>query len=414
MDANAQTQEPAARYFRGTAFVDGALVEDAAVSYQGDRIVYAGPFSEFRNDEGASESVLAEAEMLIPGLVDLHVHGIAGVDFSTASSDEISRGLHELHKAGTTTAQISLVTLPADQMIAAIENCAAACHDALSAGIHLEGPFLSLARAGAQDRSAILDVDLDLAEELVLAGQGQVRCMTLAPELPQADDLVQLLASHGVLPAFGHTDATHEQMQQALVHAREQLASAGFPGYTEVPLITHLFNGMPPFHHRDSGAVGAIVKSASRKGVVIELIADGQHVDYDVLNFVFGIVQSSNLVIVSDAMAGTKAPDGTYSLGTATVRVTRDGSGDSSARLLHEGQELLAGGAMTLLDSLRATTREGVAFERVLEAMTRIPAGVLGLEDELGRIHRGFRADLVVIDSNFEPTTVIRAGEQVL
>lgn len=409
-----QTQETGARYFRGKAYVDGRVVDDAAISFLGDRIVYAGPFDDFRNDEAASATVIPDGHLIIPGLIDLHVHGIAGVDFSTADATEVSRGLRELHRAGTTTAQISLVTLPSEELFRAIENCTAACHEALAAGIHLEGPFLSPSRAGAQQRSAILPVDLDLAEELVLAAEGQVRCMTLAPELEQADELVQLLASHGVLPAFGHTDASHDQMQTALVHAREQLASAGFHGYTEVPLVTHLFNAMPPIHHRDPGAAGAALKSASRRGVVVELIADGQHVDYDVLNFVFSIVRSSNLVIVSDAMAGTKAPEGNYSLGNAEVTVSRTEEGDYVARLHVDGQEHLAGGAMTLLDSLRTTTRNGVDLSRVLDAMTRIPAGVLGLEDELGRLHRGFRADLVVVDEDFDPTTVIRAGEQIL
>lgn len=402
-----------ARYFRGKAYVDGRVVEDAAISFMGDRIVYAGPFSDFRNDEAASATTIPDGYMIIPGLIDLHVHGIAGVDFSTASAEEISRGLSELHRAGTTTAQISLVTLPTEELFRAIENCTAACHDAQAAGIHLEGPFLSPARAGAQDSSSILPVDLDLASELVLAGQGQVRCMTLAPELDQAEELVQLLASHGVLPAFGHTDATGAQMHKAFEHAREQLASAGFHGYTEVPLVTHLFNAMPQIHHRDPGAAGAAMKSASRHGVVVELIADGQHVDYDVLNFVFRIVRSSNVVIVSDAMAGTKAPEGHYKLGKADVTVTRTEAGDYTARATIDGEEHLAGGAMTLLDSLRATTRAGVEISRVLDAMTRIPAGVLGLEDELGRLHRGFRADLVIVDENFDPTTVVRAGEQI-
>lgn len=413
MYADAQTNSNHARYFRGKAYVDGTVVEDAAVSYQGDRIVYAGPFAEFRNDESAVETALPAGHMVIPGLVDLHVHGIAGVDFSTASADDVARGLHELHRAGTTTAQISLVTLPHADLLTAIEQCTSACHDNLAAGIHLEGPFLSPDRAGAQDGSAILDIDLELAEELVLAGEGRVRCMTLAPELPRTSELVELLASHGVLPAFGHTNASAQQMTAALAEAREQLESAGFSGYTEVPLITHLFNAMPVFHHREPGAVGAALKAASLRGAVLELIADGHHVNYEVLNFVFRIVQSSNIVIVSDSMAGTQAPEGKYALGASEVNVTRQASGDFTAELMVDGELHLAGGTMTLLDALRETTKNGVELSRVLDAMTKIPAGVLGLEDELGLIHRGFRADLVVVDQNFEPTEVIRAGEKL-
>lgn len=399
-------QGTARLWIKGRAVSDGRTVEDAAVAFEGDRISFAGPAAEFERtaDFGTYARVDAPADaVLLPGLVDLHCHGAFGGDFPGSDTDAVAGAVDFLHRAGTTTLLASIVAAPYDEMLAAAERLAGFAEDGLIAGIHAEGPFLSPARCGAQLAAELAEPDPDFVDELVGAARGQLRTMTYAPELEGSDALVEQLASHGVVPSIGHTDADAAQTAASLRLAAEELASAGFDGYTERPIVTHLFNAMPGLHHRSPGPVAACLEAASEGRAVLELIGDGTHLSPDTVRMVFSLVGAESVALVTDSMQATGLPDGSYSLGGARVDVL-----SGVARLASGG--VLAGGTSTLLDVVRTTVASGVPWEDAVTSATAVPAAVLGLADEVGSLHLGFRADVVVVDADCRLLAVYRQG----
>lgn len=226
--------------------------------------------------------------------------------------------------------------------------------------------------------------------------------MTYAPELPGAQALVRTLVELGVIPSLGHTDASARTTSDSLSQAADLLRSSPREAGAR-PTVTHLFNGMPPLHHRQPGPVAACLRLAAAGTVAVELVADGVHLDPETVQMVFALVGSANIVLVTDSMAATGLPDGDYDLGPARVVVT---SGE--ARLRSNGS--LAGGTATLLDVVRRTIAGGVAPEAAVLSATAVPATLLGLNDEVGSLRSGLLADIVAVDRDFRPVKVFRRG----
>lgn len=385
---------------------DGQQVSDGALAIEGDRITFAGNRDDFNAWEEAAnytEYPVPEDSILIPGLVDIHCHGAAGGDFSSPDHSGVGKAVDFLHRAGTTTVIASLVSADHAQMLQACEILAEYAESGLLAGIHAEGPFLSEERCGAQYPGFLTDPDPEFVNELVMAARGQLRTMTFAPELGDSEELIQALVSHGIVPAVGHTAASSQQTRQALEQAREELQSAGVDGFTERPLVTHLFNAMPPLHHRDPGPVAAALELAASDNAVLELIADGVHLAADTVRMVFALVGAKRIALVSDSMAATGLADGQYTLGPARVTVA-----DGRAHL-SDGDKL-AGSTATLLEVLRQTVASGVPLVRAVVSATKVPASLIGLADEAGRLHQGFVANVLVLDPELELRRVFRNG----
>ena len=382
-------------------------VDAGLVATEDDRIVFAGPAAEFDAAFGPSfggtELDLPADAVLLPGLVDLHCHGAAGVDFPNADEDEARRALAFLHGRGTTTLLASLVTAPREALLDGIGLYTRLDAEDLVAGIHLEGPFLSHARCGAQNPEFLLEPDLDLAAELIEASDGTLVTMTYAPELPRAAALVDLLTAHGVTPSLGHTDCDDATAAASLEQARDGLSAAGFDGAEGLPTVTHLFNGMPSLHHRSPGPVAACLRDASRGDAVVELVADGVHLDPATVRTVFELVGAANIALVTDSMAAAGLGDGRYTLGPSAVTV--DGG---IATLDSTGS--IAGGTATLIEVVALTAAAGVPLEDAVLAATAVPAAVLGRSDEIGSLRRGLRADFVAADAGLRPVAVVRAG----
>jgi N-acetylglucosamine-6-phosphate deacetylase len=397
---------PDALLLTGTLLTDGTTVPDGAVAMMDGRIAYAGPRAGL--DSAALPSLrdlqLPRGSLLLPGLVDLHCHGAAGGDFPGGDAAAARTAVEFLHRSGTTTLLASLVTAPREDLVRSARELKVLAEEGLIAGLHAEGPFLSHARCGAQDPRFLLDPDLGFLAELAGAAGGHLRTMTYAPELAGAADLVQAMVAHGVVPSLGHTDADTRTTADSLTHAADLLAASGTGGAR--PTVTHLFNGMPPLHHRSPGPVAACLRLAAAGRVAVELVADGVHLDPETVRMVFALAGAANVALVTDSMAATGLPDGEYELGPAGV-VVRDGE----ARL--RGSGALAGGTATLLDVVRRTIAAGVdAAETVLSA-TAVPAAVLGLSGEVGSLRTGLRADVVVVDSGFRPALVLRRGQLI-
>ena len=336
---------------------------------------------------------------VLPGFVDLHVHGGGGWSFSEGPPDDARRAAAFHREHGSTTLVASLVTAPLADLEARVAMLAGLADEGAIAGIHLEGPFLSAARCGAQDPRHMLAPDLAAFERLDAAAAGHLCVITIAPELPGATALIKAAAQAGVTVAVGHTDATADVTSAAV--------DAG------VTHATHLFNGMRPLHHREPGPAGALL---DRDEVTCEVIADGVHLHDTVIRLVARAAGPDRLVLVTDAMAAAGMPDGCYRLGSMRVDVAR-----GVARLAADGEPgpasaagtsgAIAGSTATMANVVRRAVAAGVPVTTVAAAASTTPARVLGLGHRIGALRAGLEANLVVCDEEFRLRAVMRRGE---
>ncbi|HYV60865.1 MAG TPA: amidohydrolase family protein [Acidimicrobiia bacterium] len=306
----------------------------------------------------------AGSALLAPGLIDLQVNGVDDDDFATADAAGWRRAARAQLERGVTAFCPTLVTAPLDRYDDALEHVSAARHDLAGAplpsvlGVHLEGPFLGGA-PGAHPVDLVRAVDLAWLQHLLAAFPDVVTIVTLAPEADPGLAATRFLSDRGVTVALGHSTATYDE-----VHAA---ADAG------ARLVTHLFNGMAPLHHREPGLAGAALED---ERLTPTLIADLVHVHPAALRL--AIAHKRNVALVTDRVA------------TVGLRVSEDGT----ARL---ADGTIAGSTLTMDGAVRNVVATGVAVERAIEMATVIPAGALGLTDR-GRLAPGTRADIVAFD----------------
>lgn len=327
--------------------------------------------------------------ILSPGFVDVHCHGGGGHSF--AEGPQQARQAAAAHRAqGTTTLLASLVTDPLPALRESLQSLAPLVEVGELAGVHLEGPWLSPQHKGAHSEEFLQPPRPEDVADLL--STGTVAMVTLAPELPGGLDAVRQMVSHGAVAAVGHTDATYQQVSQAL----DAGASAG----------THLFNAMRGLHHREPGPAGALLEHGS---AFLELIADGVHLHPAMLRLIFA-QHAERAVLVSDAMAAAAAEDGDYRLGSLLVRVR---GGEARVVAADGTAGAIAGSTLTVGAAVRFAVQEaGVPAEQALTAATANPAAMLGL-DEVGSLAEGGRADLVVLDEEFGVERVMQAGAWV-
>jgi N-acetylglucosamine-6-phosphate deacetylase len=322
---------------------------------------------------------------IVPGFVDIHVHGGGGYTFTTADPEQ-ARGAASFHLAhGTTTLLASLVSSPYELMLEATKAYAPLVADGVLGGLHYEGPYLSQVRCGAQNPAYLRDPSIDELTSLLAIADGAVRMVTLAPELPGALPAIDLLVRNGVVAAIGHTDASYEQTRAAI----EAGASVG----------THLFNGMPPPHHRAPGPVYALLGAA---GVVCELVADGHHLHDGTLRFAAAAAGPRRTALVTDALVAAGLPDGRYDLGGQPVEVC-----GGQARLA--GTDSIAGSTLTMDAALRRTVQVGVSLVDTVRMASTTPARAIGRTD-IGVLAPGARADLVELDEQLQVVRVMLRG----
>lgn len=397
-DSPALTAELA---LHGTAVLEQGLVPDALLLIGGGDILWAGPAAHAPQHRAAR--TLAHDGLLLPGLVDLHCHGGGGASFPDASdAAEMLTAVREHRRHGTTSLVASLVTADAAMLRERVRDLSQLAADGEIAAIHLEGPFLSVERRGAQNPEHIVDGDAELVRELAAIAGGALATMTVAPEVEGADGVIEALADVGAVPSLGHTDGSSSQMTDAISTARTALRRQR--GRSPLPTATHLFNGMRPIHHRDPGPALAALDAAARGELVVEVIADGVHLDARTVAHVFSIAAEDTVVLVTDAMAAAGMPEGQYRLGALDVTV------EAGIATL-TGAGAIAGGTAHLLDVLRfAVLEAGVDLVQAVRAASSVPAAVLGLQDRIGSLAAGRRADVVLADAQLNPVSVLRAG----
>ena len=316
-----------------------------------------------------------------PGFVDLQVNGFAGIDFLSADAEGYRLAGEALLETGVTAYLPTFITSPEEQLLAALREVPRGGDGPRVLGAHLEGPFLSALRLGIHSADSRRNPDVDLLERLLDAGP--VRLVTLAPELPGATKVIERLLRREIAVSCGHSDADAEQANRAF--------DLG------VRSVTHLFNAMRPFHHRDPGIVGAAL---ARPEVVIQLILDWVHVAPVTAAMVWQAAQG-RVALVTDSVAGAGLDDGAYRLGELDVEI-RDGvaRGPTGA---------LAGSTLTMIDAVRNLHSLGVPLEDAIGAATEVPARVLRLP-ATGRVGVGLPADLVVLSDELEVERVLVEG----
>ena len=316
-----------------------------------------------------------------PGFVDLQVNGFAGIDFLSADAEGYRLAGEALLETGVTAYLPTFITSPEEQLLAALREVPRGGDGPRVLGAHLEGPFLSALRLGIHSADSRRNPDVDLLERLLDAGP--VRLVTLAPELPGATKVIERLLRREIAVSCGHSDADAEQANRAF--------DLG------VRSVTHLFNAMRPFHHRDPGIVGAAL---ARPEVVVQLILDWVHVAPVTAAMVWQAAQG-RVALVTDSVAGAGLNDGAYRLGELDVEI-RDGvaRGPTGA---------LAGSTLTMIDAVRNLHSLGVPLEDAIGAATEVPARVLRLP-ATGRVGVGLPADLVVLSDELEVERVLVEG----
>ena len=372
---------------------DGSETADAWVEMRGGTIAAVGEGETWRSRTSsatviAARDVAGPGAILTPGFVDIHGHGGGGFSYESDESD--IRAARALHLArGTTRAVLSLVSGSLEHLTAQAARIAAMTHtDAGILGTHLEGPFLDPGHRGAHDPAVLREATPDAVAALLAAGAGTIRQVTLAPELPGAAEAIRTFVDAGVAVAVGHTDADAEATRAAF--------EAG------ATILTHAFNAMPPLHHRAPGPVGA---ATADPRVTLEVIADGVHVDPELIRILFAAAPG-RIALITDAMAAAGARDGRYTLGELEVDVV-----DGVARVA--GTSTIAGSTLTQDAALRVALEAGIDLPSAVDALTRAPAAAIGVDDRLGILREGFAADAVLLDAALAPRAVWLDGRRM-
>ncbi len=358
---------------------------DGWVLFDGDTITAVGS----GEAPDAAERIDLEGARLTPGFVDMHGHGGGGHAFDDGGEDlAAALATHRAH--GVTRSVVSLVANPLAALRSSLAEIAeVAASDPLVLGTHLEGPFLAPGRRGAHHADYLREPDLVDVQQLIDAAHGTLRQITIAPELPGADDAIDALVAAGVRVAVGHTEADFETAARAF----DRGAS----------ILTHAFNAMNGIHHREPGPV---IAAMSDERVTLEVILDGYHVHDAIAALAFDEAPG-RVALITDAMAAAGSADGDYRLGSLNVTV-RDGLA------LLSGTETIAGSTLTLDAALRrAVDVVGLPWPDAVGAVTAVPARALGYGDRLGLLEPGYAADAVALDADGRVTGVWAAGARL-
>ncbi|MEM5774295.1 MAG: N-acetylglucosamine-6-phosphate deacetylase, partial [Anaerolineaceae bacterium] len=349
---------------------------DHTLVLEGDRILQIAASADAPLPARTDTVIDAAGMYVSPGLIDLHIHGCAGADTMDAAPDTlpaISRFLAAHGVTGFLPTTISASPAALQNAVSAYRLYRGNCRGARPLGLHLEGPYLNPGYTGAQP-AAHLRLP-DPAEYLPWLADGDVRVITLAPEVDGALDLIREAAQHGVRTAAGHTDASYEQALEAV--------EAG------LRLSVHTFNGMGPLHHRRPGLLGAAL---SDERVFCELIADGVHIHPAVLRMAVRAKGLIRALLVTDSMRAAGLPDGEYDLGGQPIRVQAGTAVTAAGNL--------AGSTLTLDQAVRnAMQMCGLPFADAVQMASLTPACALGFEARKGALAPGADADVVLWDA---------------
>lgn len=376
-----------------TIYGENGMIEDGFLLTNGEKIEACGPMENIpESAETAEPMPLPESYKVLPGMIDVHIHGANGADVMDGTREALKTMAEALPKEGTTSFLATTMTQDKETIEHALENA----KDYLSAenrpgtaeilGIHLEGPFISAKRCGAQPLNDIIPPDLSLFKEWQQMSGNNIKLVTIAPELEGALELISYLKEAGVIASVSHSDAGLEEMKAGI--------KAG------VSHVTHLFNGMRGLHHREPGVAGSALLYPE---LTAEVIADGIHVHPAVVKLAFRQKQKEGIILITDAMRAKCLQNGTYTLGGQEVfvkgkqAVLKDGTlAGSILKMNQAAQNMLEFSECTLEDIVYMTAVN--------------PAKQLGVFERKGSIRNGKDADLIILNEDNEVVLTLCKG----
>lgn len=378
---------------------NGGSFEPLTILTEEDKIVSLN--AELPANFDKTEKIIdASGCYVIPGLTDIHFHGCDGYDFCDGNYEALAAiSSYEL-KNGITDICPATMTLEKEELYRILENAAGfaakqiACSksarepEADLIGIHLEGPFISPHKKGAQNGDFIQKPDLSLLASFQEKAKGLIRLITIAPEMPGALDCIREFGSK-ISFSVGHTEADYETAKKAMDNGALH--------------VTHLYNAMPPFTHRAPGVIGA---AADTPGCMVELICDGIHIDPAVVRATFKLFGDDNVILISDSMSATGKPDGDYSLGGQAVTV--------KGKLATLADGTIAGSVTNLYSCLKGAVEMGIPLVYAVKAATINPCRSIGAEKELGSIEPGKKAHFLLLDTKDLSIKAIIKGQAVI
>lgn len=361
----------------GLVFNENCIFETKDIFIENGKIVAS------YNEVSDKTEVDANGKYVIPGLIDTHIHGATGHDFCDKDVDGLIVIAKYLKSQGITAFCPTSMTLKKDLLreifLTATEKLPNDC--AVIAGIHMEGPFLSIEKKGAQDSTYIINPEIDMFKELNRACNNMIKIITMAPEGDGGIEFIKEM-SKTVQISIGHTTADYDTAKKAFDNGARK--------------VTHIFNAMPAFNHRNPSVVGA---SLDNEDVFVELISDGIHIHPSMVRATFKMFGDSRVVLVSDGMMATGMTNGTYELGGQEVTMK-----DRKA-VLNDGT--IAGSATNLFDCMKKAISFGIPIESAIKSCTKTPAISIGVFDEMGSLAVGKLANIVIMDRELNIQQVI-------
>ncbi|MBQ0138764.1 MAG: N-acetylglucosamine-6-phosphate deacetylase [Kurthia sp.] len=342
------------------------------------------------NKEAALE-IDGQGNYLFPGFIDMHIHGSAGVDTMDATPETLHEMAKSLPKEGVTGFLATTMTQKPESIEKALKNIAEFENNEDEAevlGVHVEGPFISPKRVGAQPEEYVILPTVERFNKWQQLSGGKIKEITMAPEVEGGFEFVKELAQQGIIVSIGHSDASYEEVEKAMQLGAKQ--------------ATHLYNQMRPFHHRDPGVVGGTLMIDEIK---TEIIVDFIHSHPKAVEFAYRIKGASNIILITDAMRAKGVPFGDYDLGGQMVHVTEKGA--------HLPNGALAGSILTMdvaLKNMQQAT--GCSFEELVAMSSTNAANQMNL-DTKGRVEVGADADLVILNKDFTIQKTIKKGKVI-
>jgi N-acetylglucosamine-6-phosphate deacetylase len=365
-------------------YSEDILIENGFIKINNGKIVEIGSMEELEKENEFEVIELPGHYKAIPGLIDVHIHGVNGADTMDATKEALDTMVTALPKEGTTSFLATTMTQEGKQIENALINAAQYIEKqkpngkAEILGLHLEGPFVNAKRAGAQPIQHIIDPDLALFQKWQSLTNGNIKLVTLAPERPGGLDMIRYLKSNGIIASIGHTDATFDEVDEAIDAGANH--------------VTHLFNQMRGLHHREPGVVGA---AFLRDELKAEIIVDGVHVRPEMVKLAFKQKQSEGLILITDSMRAKCLKNGKYDLGGQEVTVK------NGKAVLEDGT--LAGSILKLGHAVKnIIAYTGCPLEDAIEMASVNPAKQLNIYDRKGSIAVGKDADIVILDEEME------------
>lgn len=366
-----------------TVYSENETFKDGYIKVVDGKIAEVGPFSQYKKDDTTEVIELSPSHQVIPGAIDVHIHGCANADAMDATSTALTTMAQTLPKEGTTSFLATTMTQSTEAIEEALRNAGEYMTNqknnlAEVVGIHLEGPFIAPIRKGAQPLSHIIDPDVVLFKKWQEIAQNQIKLVTLAPEQPNGLELTAALKETGVVASIGHSDATYEQVDQAI-----QAGSSH---------ITHLYNGMRGLHHREPGVLGA---AYLRDELFVEIIVDGIHSRPEMVKLAYNQITSDRMILITDSLRAKWLKEGTYDLGGQPVNV------NETTATLADGT--LAGSILKMNDAIKNMIMyTDCTMEDIIKMTSANPAKQLNLFDRKGSITVGKDADLVILNEDLD------------